>query len=142
MIFLLQDKLFNARETSETVVKEKAQKNKDQIVELLSMSQNMIHTFKNLSEIVTDFAEMAKAFKVPNILTSDILEVSHATSDALYLYQLKSVSVSVSVRNGTENPFCTVDHIDVNGTERIFCTVGHIRSTFNGAERIFCTVPN
>ena len=97
VIFLLQDKLFNERETSETVVKEKARKNKDQIVELLSMSQNMIHTFKNLSEIVTDFAEMAKVFKVPNILTSDILEVSLATSDALYLYQLKiSISICIS----------------------------------------------
>ena len=44
--------------------------------------------------------------------------------------------------NGTENPICTIERIDVNGTERIFCTFGCIHSTFNSAERIFGTVPN
>ena len=78
MTFLLQDKLFNAKEASEAIVKEKAEKNKDQIEELLSMSQKIIHTFSHLNDKVTDFAEMANTFKVPNILTSDILEVSRS----------------------------------------------------------------
>ena len=72
----LQTKFHKALETSQRVVKETADRDKNQITTVLTGLQRIVEVLNNTYHIMQNFSLLARHYKAPNIVTERIIRVS------------------------------------------------------------------